>query len=220
LALMIALTVFNARKKIPFLPLLSARAWLQFHIWAGVVSAGVFFWHTGGRWPSNWFNGLFTMLYFAVMISGVVGLIWSRTIPKRLTARGGEVIWEQIPARRAALRAEAETLALRSVAEARADTVARFYTEHLHDFFHGEGSAAREALAGLENLKRLLNDQERAVADRLAALVRQKDDLDFHYQQQLRLKGWLFTHIPLTYGLLVFSVVHIIVVYAYSGGAR
>jgi hypothetical protein len=218
--LMIALTVFNARKKLPFLPLFSARAWLQFHIWMGFVSAIVFFWHIGWRMPSGWFNWVFTGLYAAVMVSGIIGFVWSRTIPQRLTARGGEIIWEQIPARRAAVRAEAESVALRSVAEAKAETVAQFYADHLHDYFLGAQDVPRDLLAKLENLKRVLNEQERAVADKLASLILEKDNLDFHYAQQFRLKAWLFVHIPLTYSLLVFSVMHIVVVYAFSGGAR
>jgi hypothetical protein len=218
-ALMIALTVFNARKKIPFLPLFSARAWLQFHIWTGFLSAIIFFWHIGWRLPFGWFNWSFTAVYALVMISGIVGLVWSRTIPRRLTARGGEVIWEQIPSRRAALRAEAESVALRLVGDTPAETVAQFYSEHLHDFFAGAPGAPRELLGGLENLKRFVNDQERGVVEQLAALVRKKDDLDFHYAQQWRLKAWLFLHIPLTYSLLVFSAVHIVVVYAFSGRA-
>ena len=36
----------------------------------------------------------------------------------------------------------------------------------------------------------------------------------------LTMKGWLFVHIPLTYGLLVFSVAHVVIIYAFSGGAR
>jgi len=34
------------------------------------------------------------------------------------------------------------------------------------------------------------------------------------------LKTWLFVHIPLTYSLLLFSLAHIVVVFAFSGGAR
>ena len=105
-ALMVALTVFNVRKKLPFLPVLSAKAWMQFHIWTGLVSAAVFFWHTGWRWPSGWFNGIFSLLYALVMVSGIVGWVWSRRIPQQLTDRGGEIIFEQIPGRRAALRRE------------------------------------------------------------------------------------------------------------------
>src|SRR5207244_1438224 len=111
--------------KLPFLPLLSAKAWLQFHIWAGLISAAIFVWHAG--WPAGRFNWLLTALYVLVMVSGIVGWVWSRTIPRQLTARGGEVIWEAIPARRAALREQAETLALQS------PVIGKFYVENLHD---------------------------------------------------------------------------------------
>ncbi len=205
-AFMIALTVFNARKKLPFLPLLSARAWLRFHIGAGLASVAVFFWHTGWSWPVGWFNWMLTALYALVMVSGIVGWVWSRTIPKKLTARGAEVIWEEIPARRAALREQAESLALQS------PIVGKFYVEHLHESW-------AEAIPKLHNLKKYLDEKERALADQLAALVRQNDDLDFHYALQWRLKAWLFVHIPLTYSLLIFSVAHLVIVYAFSGGA-
>jgi cell division protein FtsB len=203
-ALMIALTLFNARKKLPFLPVLSAKAWMQFHIWVGFASAAVFFWHAGR--PMSWFGIVFTALYALVMMSGIVGWIWSRRIPRQLTARGGEVIFEQIPARRAALRAQAETLALQS------PLLGKFYVEQLHDSWAG-------AMAKLDNLKKFLDEKERTLADQLAALARENDDLDFHHARQLRLKGWLFVHIPLTYSLMIFSVVHIVIVYAFSGGA-
>ena len=37
-------------------------------------------------------------------------------------------------------------------------------------------------------------------------LVRQKDGLDYHLSLQMLLRGWLFIHIPLTYSLMIFSV--------------
>jgi hypothetical protein len=48
--------------------------------------------------------------------------------------------------------------------------------------------------------------------------VRQKDGLDYHHALQLTLKLWLFVHIPLTYSLLIFSLVHLVLVYAFAGG--
>ena len=44
-----------------------------------------------------------------------------------------------------------------------------------------------------------------------------KDQLDFHQAMQGLLKGWLFVHIPLTYALLLFALVHLVLVYAFSG---
>jgi len=37
-ALILALTFYNGRKKLPFVPLLSSEAWLQFHIYAGLLT--------------------------------------------------------------------------------------------------------------------------------------------------------------------------------------
>jgi hypothetical protein len=44
--------------------------------------------------------------------------------------------------------------------------------------------------------------------------------LDYHRALQLALKLWLFVHIPLTYGLLIFTALHIVLVFGFSGGAR
>ena len=75
-------------------------------------------------------------------------------------------------------------------------------------------------LAELEDLRRFANDAEREKIEKLAALVRQKDGLDYHRALQLALKLWLFVHIPLTYGLLIFTALHIVLVFGFSGGAR
>jgi hypothetical protein len=72
----------------------------------------------------------------------------------------------------------------------------------------------------LEDLRRYLNEQERATLEKLAQLVRQKDGLDYHHAVQTTLKLWLFVHVPLTYGLMIFSLMHIVLVFAFSGGAR
>ena len=61
---------------------------------------------------------------------------------------------------------------------------------------------------------------QRAVLEKLAQLVRRKDGLDYHHALQTALKLWLFAHVPLTYSLIIFSLLHIVLVYAFSGGAR
>ena len=65
-----------------------------------------------------------------------------------------------------------------------------------------------------------LSIAERQKIERLAALVRQKDGLDYHRSLQLALKLWLFVHIPLTYGLMIFTLLHLVLVFGFSGGAR
>jgi hypothetical protein len=50
-------------------------------------------------------------------------------------------------------------------------------------------------------------------------LVVEKDRLD-HARVYLGLtKGWLYVHVPVTYGLVVLTVLHGFVAYAFSSGA-
>ena len=50
----------------------------------------------------------------------------------------------------------------------------------------------------------------------LDSLIKLKFDLDYRYALQSVLRLWLFIHIPLTYGLILFTLVHIILVTAFS----
>jgi hypothetical protein len=229
-AVMLALTFYNARKKISFLPLLSSETWLQFHIYAGLFTAVLFLVHISYKMPTGWFQGTLAWLYILVMLSGFFGLFSSRGIPKRLTTRGGEVLFERIPGIRRQLQERAEALALQSVEEAKSSTIADFYVRELKQFFDGARNVVAHwfeirtplnvLLNKITDLNRYLNESERATMDEMASLVRQKDGLDYHYALQLVLKLWLFVHIPLTYSLLLWTLAHIVLVFAFSGGAR
>lgn len=229
LGVILLLALYNGRKKLPFLPLLSSEEWLQFHIYAGLLTGVLFAVHVSYKIPAGWFQGVLAWLYLLVMASGFFGLFLSRTIPKRLTTRGGEVLFERIPSLRRQLQEQAGQLALQSVAESKSGTIADFYLRELKDFFNGprncsshwsgDGSPVNRLLTKISDVQRYLNEQERATLEKIAVLVRQKDGLDYHYAHQLLLKTWLFVHIPLTYSLLLFTVVHIVLVFAFSGGA-
>lgn len=230
LGLMLVLTGYNARKKLPFLPLLKSSTWLQIHLYLGLFTGLVFLLHLRWRWPGGVFEVLLSLLFVGVTLSGVFGWWLSRTLPKRLTTAGGEVPYERIPVIRRALREQAEALVLGAIPAAKATTLADFYTGRLAAFFAGPANFRAHAAGSRRPLATLLDDfvevdrflgpAERETSAKLADLVRQKDALDFHRAGQLLLKGWLFVHIPLTYGLLLFSAVHIVLVYGFSGGAR
>ena len=228
--LIVALTLYNGRKRIPFLPLLSSETWLQFHIYAGLLTGVLFALHIRGRPPSGWFEGTLAGLYLLVMLSGFFGLFLSRSIPKRLTTRGGEVLFDRIPSIRRELRERAETLVLKSMRDLKSSTLADFYVRELKAFFDRQRnlglhllevrSPVNRLLNKIHDLNRYLNEPERTALNEMAGLVRQKDGLDYHYSLQMTLKLWLFVHIPLTYSLLLFALAHIILVFAFSGGAR
>jgi hypothetical protein len=69
-AIILALTFYNARKKISFLPLLTSETWLQFHIYAGLLTGVLFLVHISYKIPTGWFEGTLAWLYVLVMASG------------------------------------------------------------------------------------------------------------------------------------------------------
>jgi hypothetical protein len=227
-AVILFLSIYNARKKLPFLPLGSSETWLQLHIYLGLLTAIIFLFHIRFRLPNGWFEGTLAWLYVLVMVSGFFGLAITRVFPRRLTARGGEVIYEKIPALRHELGQQVETLALSE--ESQSPTLAEFYARRLAGFFEGPRNLghhlvesrrpANSLVAEMEDLRRYLNEKERGTLDQILGLVRQKDALDYHQALQRTLKLWLFVHLPLTWSLLIFSLVHIGLVYAFAGGVR
>src|SRR6185436_18907582 len=74
LGLCVVLGLFNSRKKLPFLPLLRAATWTQFHLYAGWFAIFLFLLHTGLRPPDGQFETLLFAVFSLVAVSGVLGL--------------------------------------------------------------------------------------------------------------------------------------------------
>jgi hypothetical protein len=172
---------------------------------------------------------MLALVYFLTFASGPAGLYLTRAIPRQLARVGEEVIFERIPALRWQVAREANETILRAVAASGATTLADFYMARLFDFVHrARGvsyllwptSALRRALMReMQDVRRYLSDHEQAACERMFALVRRKDDLDFHEARQRLLKIWLFLHIALTCALVLLGAVHGLVAHAFDGGA-
>ena len=229
LFLVIFLIGLNWRKRFSFLPVGRASTWLQVHIYAGWVSVIVFFIHTGFRQPNGPMELIVAFLFLIVAISGMAGLVMSRVIPKRLTAHGGNITYEEVPKMQRLLKIKAESIALKSIEETKKSTIADFYVERIEVFLMGSRRFFWNHLFGSEKhltplltrmsaMHRYLNEQEIQVMNQLEELVLERDRLD--YQQCLLsiLKCWLFVHIPLSYSLLVFGVMHGALAYRFVGG--
>lgn len=229
LGLMLFLTAYNLRKKLPMLPLLPSRLWLQLHSYVGMFTGVLFLYHIRLRFPSGIFEQILAALFVGVTLSGVLGWWLSRVIPPRLSAAGGEVPFERIPVVRRELRRQAEKLVIDVIPAAKVSTLADFYVRRLAPFFMGRPSFFPHLMGSVADLNSMLSDlgetdryacaEEKTKAEALADLIRARHTLDYHWANQLLLKGWLFTHIPLTYGLLLFTAVHIVLVYSFAGGA-
>jgi len=216
--LICGLALFNGRKKLPFVPLLSAKVWMQAHIYVGFFAIVVFFFHTGFRTPTGGLEILIYLLFGMVSASGIVGLVLSRMLPSRLTTQGENVIFERIPSMITELRRELEGLILASEARTHSSTIADFYETRLASFFSGprhplshlvnSRRPLNNLLERIDALDRYLNDDEKETSARIAGLVRAKNNLDHQWHLQGLLKVWLFVHIPLSLALLLFAAVH------------
>ena len=106
--------------------------------------------------------------------------------------------------------------------------IADLYSNHLRDFFHGQRNVSAHLIGSQRPLKQLIDEidnlsryvgtqgQEKLAA--IKTLVVEKDRLDFTRVYLGLTKGWLFVHVPVTYALIVLTVLHVVVVYAFSSG--
>ncbi len=221
------LAAYNLRKKLPFIPLGKSSTWLQIHIYIGFVSILMFAIHIGGRVPNGSLEILVGSIYILVAMSGIIGLYLTRTIPKRLTARGGTIVFEEIPMLRRELRTKAEKVAIDSITETKKTTIADFYSYRLSSYFmmpsnqwthfFGSEDSLKGIHTAMHGVRRYLNPRELEILGEIENLVIQKDTLDLQHSLQRGLKYWLFTHIPLTYGLLILGLFHAIVAWVFVG---
>jgi hypothetical protein len=223
------LAFYNIRKRLPMLPLGSSAAWLQWHLYVGLATIGVYSLHAGTLLPHGVIDTSLAIVYWLTIASGVGGLYLTRTIPVQLSRVGEEIVFERIPAYRRQVRDKARELVLQSVETSGASTLADFYSKRLVDYFDQPRgiryrlrptTARRKSLMReMHDVRRYLSDQEQASCEKLFMLVRRKDDLDFHEARQGLLKGWLFVHIGLTVVLILLAALHGLVAHAFHGGA-
>jgi hypothetical protein len=226
---MVLLSIFNIRKKLNILPLMRISTWLQLHIYTGLICFLLFLLHTSFSWPNGTFEIVLWVLFMTMAISGIVGVVLSRLLPHRISARGERVIFERIPVMRAQIARDIEKLAMTSVQETRASTIADFYVAELapylqrpkHLLLHliGGNRPERRLHVAIRELERYLDERGRQILGEIDQLVSAKADLDYQYAMQFTLKSWLFFHLPLNYGLMLFTLVHIVLVYAFATGA-
>lgn len=228
LGLIAALAVYGVRKRMSVLPAGAASGWLEFHTLGGIFALAVFIIHVKARLPSGPLETALAGVFTCAALSGVLGLLLSRVLPRRLATRGEEVLYERIPIFREDIRRTVEALVERSVAETASDTIATFYLDRLAAFFARPRNTIAHLLQSQRPVKRLLeetaaldrylNAAERSIFAEIVAAIRTKDDLDYQYAVQSALKLWLFVHLPLAAALLVVVPFHILLVHAFRGG--
>ena len=177
------LTLFGMRKRLSFIANIgSASFWMQLHIYVGLATFGMFAMHVSWRVPDGIFESVLTVLFLIVSLSGVYGLIISRTYPAKLTSIGSEVVYEEIPRLRVQMAAKARQLILQ--ADQSADVLGQFYVNRLAAFLetprrwsyfvNPNGRLKRQLVSDIADLNRYLAIGERQVGQQLSEIVEQR----------------------------------------------
>ena len=218
LASLFLLVLLGVRKRLPMLPLGSVSVWTQVHIYSGFFVSAVYVMHVPAIIADGRFELALSLMFLTVTLSGFYGLYASRTLPKKLTAVDGEYRFDQVAWHRDSIAGTAETL-LADVASSPAHSVLnQYYFNSLEPYFLSKPSPAyvlvpsgtrrRRLLGGLKELGRYLEEDTRRVAGQFAALVRKRDDLDYHYALQYRLRLWVLIHSVFSVLLIAASIIH------------
>jgi hypothetical protein len=212
----------------------STMRWRKIHISLGYLLIPVFISHADFSLPDTVFEWALWAGFVLVTLSGIFGvyLSWSLQAKRRVDERVG---YERIPARRAELAREVHAAVAKADPAAAAIAlpappydawIMELHATHLSKFFQGQrnlfahliGSERplRRLTEEIDNLSRYVDQRSQEKLAAIKNLVIEKDRLDFTRVYLGLAKGWLFVHVPVTYALIVLSVLHGLVVYAFS----
>jgi len=227
---------FHIAIKTASLPPKSAVRWRKMHIFVGYLLIAAFISHSDFSLPNTRFEWALWASFVLVTLSGIFGtyLAWSLQAKRGIDERVG---YDRIPTRRAELAQDVEAAVAKT--DPAADAIAlpappydawitELYTNHLKDFFQGQRNVTAHLIGSQRPLKQLTDEidnlsryvdrpsQEKLVA--IKDLVVEKDRLDFARVFLGLTKAWQFVHVPVTYALIVLTVLHVVVVYSFSSG--
>ena len=212
------LILLGVRRRLPMLPLGSVSTWTQIHLYTGIFATGVFVMHVPALVAGGVFEFALSMLFWVVSLSGFYGVYVSRTLPKRLTAVEGQSRFDRVGWHRQQIAETAKQLVAEHGKSKAAQVLGQFYDDYLKTFFGQRPSLAyvlvptghrrRRLLGDLKDLDRYLESDSRQTAGRFAALVRKRDDLDYQYALQLRLRLWVIVHATFSIVLTAGAIVH------------
>jgi len=198
-----------------------AQSWLQFHLYGGALFLLLMFMHCGFRQPHGILTWWLWFLSLWVAASGVLGVVLQKWIPRLLTSGLAiEVVYERIPELINEISEKVDSLI-----ETCADPVKDFYQKHLAlalvtprprliyciDITGGIQSRLKQ----FDYLRGFLPSEEKEKLNKLEAFYKTKLEIDAHFTLQRILRLWLFTHVPLSFALLILLALHLFAVLYY-----
>lgn len=233
--LMLVAGMLSARKKTLRLRWGSLSGWLRAHIWLGLLSVPLIFFHTAFRW-GGLLEQILLAVFLVVIASGIVGVALQNILPRLMKS---QLDVEAVPDQMAHLcrglqnagdaclvqgcGGEAVERALtgnrQSTGAAAADPTNRlisFYLDTVRPYLGAEnvpGSVLASNQQGelvFERARATVPNKLQAAVDQMEELCRTRRRLQYQAQLFGLLHGWLKVHIPLSVILLVLAALHIV----------
>jgi hypothetical protein len=211
--------------------------WRAVHIFTGYIIVAAFISHASVTLPDTVFEWALWIGFWLIAISGIFGTYLSWSLKSRHGIAPG-FNFDRIPSRREEIAKEVNAAVTRN-AEPAHDLplpdlpydvwILDLYTNHVRDFLNaprhftahllGATTPAQRLIDEIEMLARFVDPSRQQKLATIKDLVIEKDQLDFARAYLILTKGWLFIHVPVTYALVVLSVLHVVIVYAFASGA-
>ncbi len=223
---LLLLGLLGVRRRLPILPLGSVSTWTQIHLYTGIFCMGAYIIHVPSVIAGGVFECGLSTLFLVVSISGLYGIYASRSLPRRLTAVEGQHRFDRVAWHRSQIAETARSLLDELNEHSGTRVLGSFYTNYLNPYFTAgpslayvlapSGARRRRLLSGLKEIDRYLESECRATSGRFAALVRRRDDLDYQYALQLRLRIWLVVHGVFSVVLIAGAIVHAVLAWRFT----
>ena len=224
-AFMVFSGLLAGRKKVPVWRLGRAQTWMRGHLWLGLLSLPIIFFHAGFRFGGP-LTSVLMVLVIIVVASGIFGAILQHYVPNIMTAQvPSETIFEQIDHVRAQFVSDADELIAATEAAATGEEgvapLSSFYQREMRPFLQSRGarhqllSSRDRAHSTFEGLRMLLPAEAQEATKRLEQICEEERQLRRQSLLHHWLHGWLMLHIPLSFALLLLGVVHAITALRY-----
>lgn len=221
--------LLSALRFVPTWWFLGSRAfWLKGHIWFSLLALVLILCHSGMRLGGLFERALF-LVFFLVVVTGVVGVVLQQFLPRWLTLEVPcEVPYEQIPHVCGVLREKADRdmdEKCTGAAPATCERIRRWYEEVVRPFlawpsesrFLSDASKTADVFAQMRSLPGV-----DPAASKLPELLARLEEYCTERRQLARqetlhhlLHGWLYLHVPLSAAMMVMMIVHAVMTLYY-----
>jgi hypothetical protein len=233
--LMVIAGLLSARKKTLRLRWGGLSGWLKGHIWLGLLSVPLIFFHAAFRW-GGLLEQILMAVFLVVIASGFIGVVLQNILPRLMKSQlDAEAVPDQMSHLCRGLQREADACLVascgaeaveraltgdsRTVGATAADSdswLIGFYLNTVRPYL---GAAAvpgtvlasnRQGELVFERARANVPDKLQSTVDQLEELCRTRRRLQYQARLHSLLHGWLKVHIPLSVVLLVLAVLHIV----------